>query len=74
VALTSGREGKEVAGGVVVIEATVLLGTGLELRLDVASSDEVVVADVSGIADNTATRDSDVEGVAVCEGVGKMVD
>jgi len=75
VALTSGREGKEVTDGVAVVELTVLLGAGLELRLDVASSDEVVVVDVNGLAvDNTAMEDGVVEGVAVTEGVSETVD
>ena len=73
-ALTSGREGKEVTDGVAVAELTVLLGAGLELRLDVASSDEVVVVDVNGLADNTATEGGVVEGVAVTEGVSETVD
>ena len=73
-ALTSGREGKEVTDGVAVVELTVLLGAGLELRLDVASSDEVVVVDVNGLADNTAMEDGVVEGVAVTEGVSETVD
>lgn len=75
VALTSGRESKEVAGGVAVTEITVLLGVGLELGLDVASSDEVVVVDdVGGLADNTATGDGDMEAVVVTEGVSETVD
>lgn len=74
VALTSGREGKEVAGGVAVTEVTVLLGAGLELGLDVASNDEVVVVDVDGLVDNTATGDGDMEAVVVAEGVSETVD
>jgi hypothetical protein len=74
VALTSGREGKEVTDGVAVVALTVLLGAGLELRLDVGSSEEVVVVDANGLADSMATEDSIVEGVAVAEGVSEMVD
>jgi hypothetical protein len=74
VALTSGREDKEVAGGVAVTEVTVLLGAGLELGLDVASDDEVVVVDAGGVADDTATGDDDTEAVVVTEGVSETVD
>ena len=73
-ALTSGREGKEVAGGMAVTEITVLLGAVLELRLDVTSNDEVVLVDAGGLADNTATGDGDMEAVVVTEGVSETVD
>ena len=74
VALTPGRESKEVAGGVAVTEITVLLGAGLELELDVTSDDEVVVGDAGGLADTTATGGGDMETVVVTEGVGETVD
>ena len=74
VALTSGRESKEVAGGVAVTEFTVLLGAGLEVGLDVASNDGVVVVDAGGLADNTATGDGDMEAVVITEGVSATVD
>lgn len=74
VALTSGRESKEVTGGVAVAEINVLLGAGLELGLDVASNDEVEVVDAGGLADNTATGDGDMEVVVVTEGVSETVD
>lgn len=74
VALTSGREGNEVAGGVAVTEITVLLGAELELGLDVASNDEVIVVDAGGLADNTATGDGDMEAVVITEGVSETVD
>lgn len=73
-ALTSGRECKEVAGGVAETEITVLLGAGLEIGLDVASNDEVVVVGAGGLADNTATGDGGMEAVVVTEGVSEMVD
>ena len=73
-ALTSGRESKEVAGGVAVTEVTVLLGAGLELELDVASNDEVVVVDAGGLADNAATGDGDTEAVVVTEDVSETAD
>lgn len=73
-ALTSGRESKEVAGGVAMTEITVLLGAGLELELDVASNDEVVVVDAGGLADNTATGDGDTEAVVVTEDVSETAD
>jgi hypothetical protein len=74
VALTSGRESKEVAGGVAVTEITVLLGAGLGLGLDVASNDELAVVDAGGLADNTAAGDGDKEAIAVTEGVSETVD
>jgi hypothetical protein len=75
VALTSGREGKEVAGWVAVAEVTVLLGAGLELGLDVVPNDEAaVVDDAGGLADNTAAGDGDTEAVVVTEGVSGTVD
>ena len=74
VALTPGRESKEVAGGVAVTDITVLLGARLELELDVTSDDEVVVGDAGGLADNTATGGGDMEAVVVTEGVGETVD
>jgi hypothetical protein len=73
-ALNSGRESNEVAGGVAVTEITVLLGAGLELGLDVASNDEVVVVDAGGLADNTAAGDGDMEVAVVTEGVSETVD
>ena len=73
VALTPGRESKEVAGGVAVTEITVLLGARLELELDVASDDEVVVVDAGGLADNTARGGRDMEAVVVTEGVGETI-
>ena len=74
VALTPGRESKEVAGRVAATENTVLLGARLELELDVASDDEVVVVDAGGLADKTATGGRDMEAVVVTEGVGETVD
>ena len=74
-ALTPGRESKEVAGGVAVAEITVLLGAGLELVLDVVSNDdEVVVVDAGGLADKSATGDGDTEAIVVTEGAGETVD
>lgn len=73
-ALTSGREGKEVAGGEAVTEITVLLGARLELGLDVASDVEVVVVGAGGLADNTATGEGDIKAVVVKEGVSEAVD
>lgn len=72
--MTPGREGKEVAGGVAVTEVTVLLGAGLELELDVASNDEVVVVDAGALADNTATGDGDMEAVVATEGTSETLD
>ena len=74
VALTPGREGKEVAGGVAVTGLTVRLGAGLELEVDVVSNNEVVVVDAGGLADNTATGDGDIEAVVIREGVSETVD
>jgi hypothetical protein len=75
VALTSGRESKDVAGGVAVTEVTVLLGAGLKLGLDIVPNDEVVfVGDAGGLADTTATGDGDMEAVVVAEGVSETVD
>jgi hypothetical protein len=75
VALTSGREGKEVTGGVVVTEVTVLLGGGLELGLDVAPNDEVVVVDdADRLADDTEAGGGDMEAVVVTEGVSETAD
>jgi hypothetical protein len=76
VELTSGRESKEVAGGVAVTEVTVLLGAGLELGLDAAPNDalEVVVVNAGGLADNTAKGDGVMEAVVVAEGVSETVD
>jgi hypothetical protein len=74
VALTPGREGNEVAGGMTVTEITVLLGDELELELDVASNDEAVDVDTGGLADNTATGDDGIEAVVVTEGVSETVD
>ena len=74
VALTSGREGKEVAGGEAVTEFTVLLGARLELGLDVASDVEVVVVGAGGLADNTETGEGDMEAVVITEGVSEAVD
>jgi hypothetical protein len=73
VALTSGREGKEVAGrGVaVVIIWSLMPEVVLELRLDVTSSD--VVVDIGGFIDTTATG-GDMEEIAVPEGVGETED
>jgi hypothetical protein len=56
-----------------VTEITVLLGAGLELELDVASNDEVVVVSAVRLADNTATGDGDMEAVVVTEGVSETV-
>ena len=56
-----------------VTEITVLLGAGLELELDVASNDEVVVVGAVRLADNTATGDGDMEAVVVTEGVSETV-
>ena len=72
-ALTPGRESKVVADGMAVTEITVLLGAGLELELDVASNDEVVVVSAVRLADNTATGDGDMEAVVVTEGVSETV-
>jgi hypothetical protein len=72
VALTSGREGKEVAGGEEAVEISVTPGVVLELRFDVTSTDEVV--DAGGFTDTTATGDGDMEEVAVPEGVRETVD
>jgi hypothetical protein len=70
-----GTWGKEVAGEVVVTEVTVLLGGGLELGLDVAPNDEVVVVDdADGLADNTEAGGGDMEAVVVAEGVSETVD
>lgn len=71
VALTSGREGKEVAGGEVAVVVIVTPEVVLELRLDVNSGE--VVVDVGGFIDTAATG-GDMREVAVPEGVGEMED
>lgn len=71
-ALTSGREGKEVADGDGEMEITVVLGAVLELKLDVTASDEVV--GTGGVADATATGEGVMEEVVVSEGVIETVD
>jgi hypothetical protein len=72
VALTSGREGKEVAGGEAAVEITVTPGVALELRLDVTSSD--VVVDAGGFTDTATTGGGDMEEVAVPEGLSETED
>lgn len=70
VALTSGREGKEVTGGEVAV-VVIVTPEVLELRLDVNSGD--VVVDVGGFIDTAATG-GEMREVAVPEGVGETED
>jgi hypothetical protein len=71
-ALTSGREGKEVAGGEVKTETEVVLRTALELRLDVTSRAEVV--DAEEVMDTTTTGEGDMEETVITKGVSEAVD